>query len=236
MSASTRAVVLVTGKGPLKEQFEAKVATAGMQKVSVKTVWLRAEDYPVLLGAADLGVCLHYSSSGLDLPMKVPLTSSPCLFSLPHFIPKSHPPLPHSLHLLIPPSSLQYPAHPPLPAYPPSLPTPPPLTPHVACAIPPLPSVPWQVVDMFGCGLPVCAVKYSCIGELVDHGKTGMLFKDSEGLAEQLRDLLGDYPRRQKALESMGQNVARIQGRRWEGEWEECAKPLLEGMLRPKKR
>lgn len=40
-------------------------------KVSVETLWLDADDYPVLLSSCNLGVCLHYSSSGMDLPMKV---------------------------------------------------------------------------------------------------------------------------------------------------------------------
>lgn len=39
--------------------------------MSIETVWLDADDYPVLLSLCDIGVCLHYSSSGLDLPMKV---------------------------------------------------------------------------------------------------------------------------------------------------------------------
>jgi beta-1,4-mannosyltransferase len=64
-------VVAITGKGPLRAHYEAKIRQLSLRRVHIRTLWLAAADYPVLLGAADAGVCLHTSSSGLDLPMKV---------------------------------------------------------------------------------------------------------------------------------------------------------------------
>ncbi len=70
-----RLLVIVTGKGPQKAGFLAKIAMleaqGRLEMVLIKTAWLSLENYAKLLGAADLGICLHTSSSGVDLPMKV---------------------------------------------------------------------------------------------------------------------------------------------------------------------
>lgn len=63
--------VILTGRGALREAFEARVARRSFTRIAVRTHWLEPADYPVLIGMADLGLCLHQSSSGLDLPMKV---------------------------------------------------------------------------------------------------------------------------------------------------------------------
>lgn len=63
--------VIITGKGPQQAEFLLKVAALKLQKVSIHNAWLDFEDYPKVLSLADLGISLHTSSSGLDLPMKI---------------------------------------------------------------------------------------------------------------------------------------------------------------------
>lgn len=64
-------LVFLTGRGALRDSFEARAARRQFTQIAWRTLWLEPEDYPVLIGMADLGLCLHQSSSGLDLPMKL---------------------------------------------------------------------------------------------------------------------------------------------------------------------
>lgn len=70
-SSHPHLAVILTGRGALRESFEARAARRAFKAIAVRTLWLEAADYPVLIGMADLGLCLHQSSSGLDLPMKL---------------------------------------------------------------------------------------------------------------------------------------------------------------------
>ncbi|KFV66540.1 Chitobiosyldiphosphodolichol beta-mannosyltransferase, partial [Dryobates pubescens] len=146
-------VCVITGKGPLKDYYNGLIHQLHFKHIQICTPWLEAEDYPLLLGSADLGVCLHTSSSGLDLPMKV--------------------------------------------------------------------------VDMFGCCLPVCAIHFACLPELVKHEENGLVFKDSAELAEQLKMLFFGFPSLEGKLHSFRENLRASKQPGWEESWDQTVLPLL---------
>ena len=149
-----RIVCAITGKGPMKEHYIGVIKSKNWNHVRVCTPWLESDDYPVLLGSADLGICLHTSSSGLDLPMKV--------------------------------------------------------------------------VDMFGCGLPVCAVDFKCLHELVQHERNGMVFRDADQLHEQLCQLLKGFPHSCSELNKLRENVLQHSKLRWEECWQRDVLPVFQ--------
>ena len=67
---------------------------------------------------------------------------------------------------------------------------------------------------MFGSGVPVCAVDFACIGELVRHGVNGCVFKSKEQLARQIIILLFKSPEQplHTWLNSSGDNNDEISG------------------------
>jgi beta-1,4-mannosyltransferase len=64
-------LVLITGRGPCRAAFESQAAALVGRRFHVRTAWLDPDDYPDVLAASDLGLSLHRSASGLDLPMKI---------------------------------------------------------------------------------------------------------------------------------------------------------------------
>ena len=69
--SDARLFLVITGRGPRRGQFEARLAAARLERCDIRTAFLSPADYRRLLAAADCGVSLHRSSSGVDLPMKL---------------------------------------------------------------------------------------------------------------------------------------------------------------------
>jgi beta-1,4-mannosyltransferase len=153
--ALPRLLIFVTGRGPQRAEFEARMRALPLHHVAFRTAWLETGDYPLLLGSADLGVSLHSSSSGLDLPMKV--------------------------------------------------------------------------VDMFGAGLPVAALSYSCIDELVAHGRNGLLFSGARDLAAALAEALAEFggPEGSEILARLRRGVEGSSMARWHDSWVKVALPVI---------
>jgi beta-1,4-mannosyltransferase len=64
-------LLFATGYGPLRSRFEARANKIANDNVRIVTGWLPEPLYRDLLRAADLGVSMHRSASGVDLPMKL---------------------------------------------------------------------------------------------------------------------------------------------------------------------
>lgn len=113
-----------------------------------------------MLSAADLGVCLHWSSSGLDLPMKV--------------------------------------------------------------------------VDMFGCGLPVCAYNFKCLSELVQPKHNGFIFENTQELAEHLLFWFENFPNNHSVMklkDIFTKNLESFQSLRWRENWRNNALPIIDPII-----
>lgn len=158
LGSNLTVLVVVTGKGPQKALYEQKMSQLALQHVAIQTVWLEPADYPKLLACADLGVSLHTSTSGLDLPMKV--------------------------------------------------------------------------LDLFGCRVPVCAMNFACLSELVTDDVNGRVFDTSSQLADQLWELLEPLAETPAAgphcfgrLEQYSRNLQKQ--KRWSDNWKEHALPVI---------
>lgn len=144
-------VIIITGKGPQKTMYEEKILSLSLEHVAFRTVWLEIGDYPRALANVHLGVSLHNSSSGLDLPMKV--------------------------------------------------------------------------VDMFGAALPVAAVRYDVLSELVEDGVNGVMFSDANELADYFGKLLTHATK--TTLLALKSGAARKGEQTWKDCWNEHAASLF---------
>lgn len=84
-----------------------------------------------------------------------------------------------------------------------------------------------QVVDMFGCGLPVCAYKYDCIDELVANDVSGLLFSTPKELAAHFLRLFRGFPQQDNGLLEMRKNVARSVALGWDASWASWVQPVF---------
>lgn len=141
--------MIITGKGPMRDAFIQKTESKNLKYFKVKTIWLDSDDYPKVLSMVDLGVCMHYSSSGYDLPMKV--------------------------------------------------------------------------VDMFSAGLPVLAIEYETLKELVKDKKNGYLFKDDNDLCELMRKSIIEFYEKgeNKSLTEMRDFIRKDFNQNWIEQWKE---------------
>ena len=95
---------------------------------------------------------------------------------------------------------------------------------------------------MFGAGLPVCALSYNCIHELVAQGRNGLLFSTAEELAVALQEALEGFSAEdggdgdKSVLAKLRRGVAGSSMTRWHDSWTKTALPVIQGRASNKRR
>ena len=82
----------------------------------------------------------------------------------------------------------------------------------------------FQVVDMFGCELPVAAYRnenFVALPELVVHGITGKVFCTPQELARELKDWFNDFgsPSYNERNDNFKNNIKEFKKENWEKHW-----------------
>ena len=197
-------ICIITGKGPLKEYYQELIDDQKWNHVQVIMPWLEPEDYPLMLGSADFGVCLHTSSSGIDLPMKV---SQLFLIFYQGQIFSSN-------HECLETTKLEFVTY----------------TPTMYCIFK---HCFFKVVDMFGCGLPVAAKNFQALPELVKDGINGVLFDTSEELSERIVKWFEDFPTvsYERRRRPFANHIERFRAAGWPAHWRVVAQPIFQDLL-----
>lgn len=63
--------LVLTGDGPVRARFLPRITSRVGRRIHVSASWFDFKEYVTLIGSADLGVSVHRSTSGVDLPMKI---------------------------------------------------------------------------------------------------------------------------------------------------------------------
>jgi beta-1,4-mannosyltransferase len=85
-----------------------------------------------------------------------------------------------------------------------------------------------KVADLFGAGVPVCALDYgACLAERVRHGDNGLLFSTPQQLADVLFELFETFPGRQQQLERLRAGARKSARPTWEEGWNREARAVL---------
>ena len=85
-----------------------------------------------------------------------------------------------------------------------------------------------KVADLFGAGVPVCALDYgACLAERVRHADNGLLFSNGRQLADLLFELFETFPNDCAQLDRLRNGARRSAHPTWEEGWIKEAKPVL---------